>query len=130
MMMGPAPMMRTECMSVRFGIVKPPQIEHGLDCERKGKVASGRGPRGGGSGREWRMQRFCRGGLTIGLCFHDHRPQRPFARSGGGWRTFRRVAAAEAFEERTCGQLDKMVGKRGGSDDERRHKAINNRRGQ
>jgi hypothetical protein len=36
-MMGPAPMMRTECMSVRFGIVKPPQIEHGLDCERKEK---------------------------------------------------------------------------------------------
>jgi hypothetical protein len=24
-------------MSVRFGIVKPPQIEHGLDCERKEK---------------------------------------------------------------------------------------------
>jgi len=35
MMMGPAPMMRTECMSVRFGIVKPPQIEHGL--KQKGK---------------------------------------------------------------------------------------------
>jgi hypothetical protein len=39
MMMGPAPMMRTECMSVRFGIVKPPQIEHGLDWERKEKGA-------------------------------------------------------------------------------------------
>src|ERR1043166_8370786 len=35
MMIGPAPMMRTEWMSVRFGIVKTAQIEHGL--EEKGK---------------------------------------------------------------------------------------------
>jgi hypothetical protein len=32
-------------MSVRFGIVKPPQIEHGLDWERKEKGACRPGQR-------------------------------------------------------------------------------------
>ena len=38
MMIGPAPMMRTEWMSVRFGIIQSGEMEHGIGDNGKEKL--------------------------------------------------------------------------------------------